>query len=1029
MGYLISTPKGDRSDVVRRFTPKLWTLDMPLEASGSIRTVGPDGVDASAIFRRNGDIVGIMWNTDMQLDHPRFRYEGKPDYTGCVLDFDIELGGTSSRLDSLYGMSMVIDTADGGHYYVRLWNYRTDPSNTSPFRQSVRIPFTADLYGGYEPTPASASEDVKASRRVPTGAITRIMLPITPRDYLAGAATLGLPLSTGSRQLTIVTTNGATLSPGDVITIPTAGGGGTDLTIAGAVADPGEAVAHASDWGDVVFTWPEPVGVSNPTYQVRVFNNGLVVHSGTTTEPFYDFPVEASIPIYGFPPSWIRWEVTVAGDLSPLVTREGSVVLDNAFVTVLTPFGGQSNGVGHFTTLSGSNRDTCSAGTFRRKLAELYGIRAVQVMPLMVCWGSAAADKQADDDANTGENYWWDLNANAPGPRLLQAVSIIKGTGVKPDTMIWAQGENDVSFIGWPDDHGYPKPTIARLKSAWEAIFHYLREQVNPDLKIWIQKVCTSWYGNPPVQVLPDLYAQARAAQDQIATDDPLTFIGAENLALQVSDFFREDITYIHYATAIYHTLANTLAANIHAGPAIVGTGPLDGVGTPDPIFSGPPVVSNGGVHVVRTAQTYNGPTVPMGTALEVRTSVNVPLIAQNECRLSLRNIRVSGSNTDLLCDLRPEPAHRLRMTDGYDNCYNLSPEFVVDRVYSLGYRDHYVLYMGISHFHNFSWTGERWLLSKTGELVNTPTREWFTDFCQRLKAKGYALWLSISYEILAAIIPIEWQQVNISGMPGHTGWSPPSALVEPSNHEGATYLASVAIRFLGIMKAAGLPAQYQIGEPWWWDGSFTDGQPCVYSYATALKYLADTGNYAPQPYMTSTHLTPEALEVQRPYLEWLGRQLGESTNLQVSIVKATFPETKTAILVFTPQVLNPSANASAIMNLPPADMWGPTKFDVLQIEDYDWVTAGEFDLMKSTWVMAKETLGYPLDRIEYFSGYVQNHTDGYMWAYVDAGIEIGVTNAASQTYVWSREQVMRDGYIYQRRVSPSVTISTNAQV
>ena len=41
----------------------------------------------------------------------------------------------------------------------------------------------------------------------------------------------------------------------------------------------------------------------------------------------------------------------------------------------------------------------------------------------------------------------------------------------------------------------------------------------------------------------------------------------------------------------------------------------------------------------------------------------------------------------------------------------------------------------------------------------------------------------------------------------------------------------------------------------------------------------------------------------------------------------------------FTPQVLNPAANASAIMNLPPADQWGPSKFDVLMIEDYDWVT------------------------------------------------------------------------------------------
>ncbi len=673
MGYLVTNPKADRSDTVQRFTPKLWTLDMPLEASGSVRTVGADGLDASAVFRRNGDIVGIMWNTNMTVDHPRFRYEARQDYTGCILEFTIELSGATSRLDSLYGMSLVIDTADGAHYYVRLWNYRTDPSNLSPYAQRIRIPFTADLFGGYAPTLSTDSEAVKSARRVPTSAITRLMLPMTPRDYLGGPANLGATLANGDATLTVVTYNGATLVAGDIITIPSVTGGGVGLTVAA--------------------------------------------------------------------------------------------------------------------------------------------------------------------------------------------------------------------------------------------------------------------------------------------------------------------------------------------------------------------VTSSGGVHTVATTAPYSGPDVAAGRSVEIRTQTNVPLLEQNECKLSLRSIRVSGSNTTLLCDLRPEPAHRLRMTDGFDNCYNLSPEFVVDRVYSLGYREHYVLYMGISHFQNFSWVGDRWRLTTTGELVNTPTREWFADFCERLRSKGYALWCSMSYEILASLIPVEWQQLNTDGVAATTGWVPPSSLVEPSNTEGATYLATAAKRFLGLMQAAGLPLQYQIGEPWWWDGSYSDGKPCVYSLATLTKYFNETGNYAPTPHMTSTSLSPEELALHRPYLEWLGRQLGESTNTQINIIKATYPNVKTAILVFTPQVLNPAANASAIMNLPPADQWGPSKFDVLQIEDYDWVTAGEFGLMEGTWTMATQTLGYPLSRIQYFSGFVLNPTDRHMWAYVDAAIEIGLTKGAAQTYVWSREQVMRDGYVYQRRKTPSTTISTNAKV
>lgn len=59
-------------------------------------------------------------------------------------------------------------------------------------------------------------------------------------------------------------------------------------------------------------------------------------------------------------------------------------------------------------------------------------------------------------------------------------------------------------------------------------------------------------------------------------TANPLNHIGAENLALVTSDFTREDITYIHYNSAIYHQLAEQLASRIASRwvelPAINGT-------------------------------------------------------------------------------------------------------------------------------------------------------------------------------------------------------------------------------------------------------------------------------------------------------------------------------------------------------------------------------------------------------------------------------------------------------------------------
>lgn len=1045
MSYLVTTHRPDRSGTISRFTPRFWTLDMPLEVSGSIRTTGASSIRADCVFRRNRDLAGVMWHTDHPFDHPRFKYAANGDYTGLIWTFDISLAGDCPRLDALYGATLVIDTADGASYNVRLWNYRTNSANSNPYQQSFRIPFTQDLYSGYAPVTASTSEAEKAARRVPVNAISRIMLPITPRDYLGGEATLGAHLLPGALTATIVMPNGAIPSPGDVITVPTAGGG-IDLTIAGDVAPGGQPVAHGSDWGDVVFSWTAPAGSSGPTYEVSVQRpEGTWTVLGTTSETWFDFPVEDSIPLFGAPPASLAWRVKVVGELTPFVDASSPVTVDNAFVTMVVPFLGQSNASGHFTALSGGTRATCSAGTFRRKLASLYGIRPVRVMPLEACWAASAADKMGEDDLVFGTNYWWDLATDQPGPRLTQAVGIINAVGKPAVRAVWAQGEQDIAYMDpsyasrYPTQQGYTQPSVARLKQAWEKIFAYLRSHVSGALEIYVQKLSTSWYGAPPAPVLPDRYSEARTAQEEIVAADPLTYMGALNRAVVLSDFTQEGLSYLNYAGATYHALANELAEAIHTHSAGDGAGAAPGLGSAPSGYDTTAIVAHGGgVYTVRTTRFFTGLPIPAGTRVNVRTQANSHLAVQNECSFTLSNMAVSGAGTLLDIELRPEPAHPLAMTDGYDNCYNLTPEFVAERTWTLGYRGPYVLYMGISHLHNFRWTGSRWLLDKTGELVNTPTRLWFEDFCRHLRQRGYDLWVSVSYEILASIMPNEWMQVNADGVQATTGWSPPSGLVEPSNMEAAAYLANVAKRFLGIARDNGLAPKYQIGEPWWWDGSFTDGKPCVYSFATLTKYHEDTGLYAPEPRMTSTRLTPEDLALHRPYLEWLGRQLGESTNRQIEIVKAAFPEVQTAILVFTPQVLNPVANASAIMNLPPVDQWGPSKFDVLMIEDYDWVT-GDYNqvelgqdrwaLMKRTWTMARDTLGYPLSRIFYFSGFVLEPEDAWKWAYIDAAVAIGLKEGAARTFVWSREQVLRDGFIYQRRATPTVSIQTNARV
>ncbi|WP_322996968.1 hypothetical protein [Castellaniella sp.] len=1064
-------------------------------------------MQVDAIFRRNKDVAGAIWWTDHPYDHPRFKYEINGNYTGSILEFDLEVAGDCSRLDTVHGTSLSVELEDGTTKFVRLWNYRADRSNTDPYKQRIRIPFTSELYSNYlDPFDGTRTQDYLDRVRVDPSQIAQIMLPVTPRDYMGGEAVLDAELFAGDFRIKIHAPNGAILSSGDVLSIPTDDGmqtltvagdpgsdrgplafymeDGTTLRFswnvpAGVVSDalyevtvktpagtwtpvgttgstvldylpsaylnvfpsaPSELEwrvkladglspfafgsgpvgteppenetdyprVHGSTWGDIVFTWPARSGAA--AYEVSVLNAGREWEViGTTNKTFFDFPVEDSIPMFDFPPTAIQWRVKVAGSSDYIFEYQSTVLITNAFVKRVIPFMGQSN-VGHFSPLSGEGgrKDKTSAGTFRRHLADALGLRPVCIMPLEACWGSSAAERMADPDPVKGRNHWWDIENDKPGPRLLHAVGLMKSIGVSVHDAIWAQGEQDISMMdaghtAFYTGLGLPQPSIARLTLAWTKIWAYLRQQVNPDLHIYLQKISTPWYGSPPAAIYSAHTAQARIFQNAVATPVP-------------------------NHSAIYDPYDEKIDGQ--------------GVGDIPAIFFEPAVIQNGFYWDVRVPVAFNALSEPKGARIEVETAVNAPLVEENRVTMKLLNVRVTGSNTSLLIEQRNEPANTLGMTDGYDNAYNLTPEFCAERTYSLGYRGDYVMYTGISHFHNFSRTTDvqdtnvKWRLHTSGERVNTPTKLWFADFAKHLKQRGFELWVSVSYEILKAIMPPEWIQVSATGSTSTTGWYPPSGLVEPTSLEGTQYLANVACEFLDVVQANGLRPKYQIGEPWWWDGSYSDGKPCFYSDNTRAKYLKETGLAAPVPYLETTSPTSEELEIHRHYLEWLGTQLGWSTNTQMDIVKARFPNVQTAILVFTPQVLNPKSPVNAIVNLPSPMQWGPSKFDILQIEDYDWIT-GDYDqtigdrweLMQGTWDMALNHLGYPLSRVHYFTGFNLNADTDWKWTYIDAAGELGIRKGAAKVFPWSREQVLRDGFIYRRRIPPKITIQTNARV
>ena len=398
--------------------------------------------------------------------------------------------------------------------------------------------------------------------------------------------------------------------------------------------------------------------------------------------------------------------------------------------------------------------------------------------------------------------------------------------------------------------------------------------------------------------------------------------------------------------------------------------------------------------------------------------------IGESAAQVDLTNITVSGPNSTLPMRTEPLPAHELRMTDGYDNAYPFSPERLVDQCHALGYRGPYVLYMGISKFHSLSWNAseERYIVDPAKPRLNAPSVQWLEDFFARLHAKGYTIIISVSFEILGMFMPDSWNQRDFLGRVARTGWEPPSGLIRPTSDEGLTYLANVFLDTLALLPA-GAQKHFQIGEPWWWDGSYgEDPAPHIYDFGTLTAYNAATGQFAPEPRLQTVFGQPDP--VHQPYLDWLRDQLGVATNRLRDDVLAVHPGATSYLLVFTPQILRSDAPMLYTLNFPKA-AWAHPAFDVLQIEDYDKIVEGDYAFNNLTWELATTILNYPLDQIDYFAGFTLLPDATWIWYNTDKAIWLAFQRAPREVYVWSREQVMRDGWLWDKqswKVYPAVT-------
>ncbi len=382
-------------------------------------------------------------------------------------------------------------------------------------------------------------------------------------------------------------------------------------------------------------------------------------------------------------------------------------------------------------------------------------------------------------------------------------------------------------------------------------------------------------------------------------------------------------------------------------------------------------------------------------------TNTNAPLASPVEGWVKLSQMRCDGPRSVLDIGDVLVPPHALSVATGYDDSYNISPARMVRNAFQLGYRGNINHYVGMSHYLRLEPSGGGLYASLTGGALNVACSAWHANFAAIAKAHGYGVITSLSYELFDAHCWNDWKQRAFDGAPAQTGYTPPSTLLSPAHAGAMAYLQAVARAFVQIAVAAGHAPRFQVGEPWWW--IMPDGRPCLYDAAAKA---ALGGNPIEIPTVRAA-LTA----AQKALLDAAGAVLATSTAALAAAVKADHPTCQTLLLVYLPTVLDAAAPELKRANVPLG--WASPAFNILQLEDYDWVTTGNTGASARGAAAMTMRLGYPVANQHYFSGFVLSATDDAQWSLIDAAAQTARARGVAETFVWALPQILRDGYTH----------------
>lgn len=383
----------------------------------------------------------------------------------------------------------------------------------------------------------------------------------------------------------------------------------------------------------------------------------------------------------------------------------------------------------------------------------------------------------------------------------------------------------------------------------------------------------------------------------------------------------------------------------------------------------------------------------------------DAPLPEAVSTHVEFRNWTVSGPRSTLATGDAFLPEHGARICSGYDDSYNQVPDRLVEQWEALGYRRVVNHYVGMSHFYALgAVTGGRFEV--TGGLCAS-ARSWHRGLLRAAARAGFEVILSLSFELFDANAPADWAQRDLDGNRALTGWEPPSTLLSPCNSAAMSWLRGIASAFGGLAAAHADRVLFQVGEPWWWVGP--SGRPCFYDAATVARWTGEMG--AAPPAMADVRGDRSAGE--RTWLDWLGARLAEATaGVRHAAGLGHAADTVSHLLFYAPQVLDARSPDLRRANMPAG--WAKPAWDVLQLEDYSFVTRADEAGMERGLRAVEESLGYPVAEQHYLAGFVLRPEDADVeWPRVAAAAAAAIRRGSAETFLWAWPQVARDGFVW----------------